>query len=67
MFNWFHITDSTRPMKGRLVLCYCPEWCNSGYQVAYFDEDQGGFYYDEQPNSQFNDCVEAWSLLGEYE
>jgi hypothetical protein len=47
--------------SNRPVLCYCPKWCESEYQVAYFIN--GLWCYEGQPNDGFNDLVEQWTLF----
>lgn len=63
---WFNVYDGMVPSEGELVLCYCPAWCASEYQVAYWNENSG-FYYLEQPNNGFNQSVEKWSYLVEHD
>ncbi len=63
---WFNVYDGMVPSEGKLVLCYCPSWCASEYQVAYWNESCG-FYYLEQPNNGFNQSVKKWSYLVEHD
>jgi len=53
------------PPRTELLLCYCPEWCESGYQVAEYTGKR--FYYAEQSNDMFDECVQKWSLFEEAE
>jgi hypothetical protein len=48
---------------GQLALCYCPEWCGTGYHVAKWDGEK--FDYDEEPNGNFDNCVEGYLPLNE--
>lgn len=52
-----------KPPINRVLLCCCPEWNESGYQVAKWNGDE--FTYDEQPNSMFNGMVVEWALFME--
>lgn len=58
---WINICDKVLPPKHRTLICYCPDWCASQYQIAYFDGNK--FCYDEQPNDDFNVYVTQWALL----
>ena len=53
------------PVVDRNVLCYCPDWNESGYQVAYWDGIS--FLYDEQPNKYFNKYVISWAMFSKAE
>ena len=46
-----------------MVLCRCPYWCDSGYQIAKWNGEI--FEYDEDPNGGFNDEVIAFMPLTE--
>ncbi len=59
--NWIDADSKIKPTKGRVVLCYCPEWCDTGYQAAQWNGQE--FVYDEQPNDMFNTLVESWSIF----
>jgi hypothetical protein len=61
--NWIKVEDNIKPQIGRVVICYCPEWCSSGYQIAFWNGKE--FYFDEQPNDMFNDLVESWTIFME--
>ena len=61
--RWIDIEDSAKPKFGIFVLCHCPEWNESGYQVAQFKA--GRFEYDEDPNGSFGDYVKSWALFME--
>ncbi len=61
--NWIDIESEVKPQKGRVVLCYCPGWNDTGYQVAQWDGNK--FFYDEQPNTLFSDYVESWNIFME--
>ena len=60
--KWFD-RDGIEPMRGTRVICYCPDWNDSEYQVAIFNGNE--FYYDEQPNEMFDEHVQKWALLME--
>lgn len=55
--------ETQNPPENRVLLAYCPDWCESGYQVCYFKN--GKFKYDEQPNDMFDCYVEKWQLIFE--
>ncbi len=59
--NWKPITE--KPKKAQLCLCYCPEWCDSGYQVAKYNSHTKKFDYMESPNSNFHNCVIGWMAI----
>ena len=62
--KWIDKKSEVKPPKGRRpILCYCPSWNDSTYQVAYYDGNQ--FYYDEQPNDDFDEEVVSWTLFME--
>ena len=44
-----------------MVLCRCPNWCESQYQIAYWNGKE--FYYDDQPNDWFHENVIAFLPL----
>ena len=59
--KWISVEDERKPPVRRPVLLHCPDWCDSGYQVGYFNGKE--FYFDEQPNDMFNDHVESWAIF----
>ena len=61
MMKWIDVNSSVKPPENRVLLCYCPEWSETGYQVARWSE--AGFYYYEEPNEQFGDLVEKWAVF----
>lgn len=61
MLNWIDVNSGVTPPKGRPVLCYCPEWIETEYQVATWNGDE--FYYTEQSNGSFSEHVEKWALF----
>jgi hypothetical protein len=61
--RWIDASEIAKPKYGVNVLCYCPDWNDSGYQVATFKA--GKFEYDEDPNGSFGDHVEKWTLFME--
>lgn len=52
---------SSVPPKNRLLIAYCPDWSDLGYQICEYRN--GKYYYPEQPNDMFDENVEKWSLL----
>jgi hypothetical protein len=63
--NWIKKKNVIKPPKGRPLLCYCPDWNDSGYQVAFWNGDR--FWYNEEPNEYFDDEVIEWTLFLEAE
>ena len=41
MMNWIDVNSSVKPPENRVLLCYCPEWSETGYQVARWSEETG--------------------------
>ena len=62
MLDWIDVNSSVKPPENRVLLCYAPEWSETGYQVARWSEETG-FYYYEEPNEQFRDLVEKWAVF----
>lgn len=58
--NWMSV-NGVKPPKNRVLLCYCPEWCESGYQVAEWNGKR--FVYEEEPNEIFDQHVKEWSIF----
>jgi hypothetical protein len=61
--NWIDAKSKVKPQIGRVIICYCPEWSDSGYQVAEWNGRE--FTYADQSNDMFNDCVVSWSVFME--
>jgi len=61
--NWIDIKSNIKPSIGRVVICYCPDWCSKEYQIAHWDGKN--FCYEEQPNDMFNGYVKSWALFME--
>jgi hypothetical protein len=59
--NWIEINYGHKPPRNRALICYCPKWCDSGYQVAAWDGKK--FRYEDQPNDNFDQHVEQWALF----
>ena len=60
--NWINVASSeAKPPIDRPLLCFCPEWCELGYQAAKWSGTQ--FYYDEQPNELFDGYVTDWAIF----
>ena len=62
MNNWHNIKDKL-PATDRKVLCYCPKWNNLGYVVGIWNGNK--FTRCEEPNNDFSECVEKWTLFME--
>jgi len=65
MSNWVDSEAEVKPQVRRKVLAYCPAWCDSGYQVCFWDGKV--FMYEEQPNNDFHTYVNAWTIFLEAE
>ena len=63
MMIWHVYDKNEKTPKNRLLLCYCPGWSDTGYQVAEFDGKI--FEYEDQPNEGFHSFVEQWSFFTE--
>jgi len=48
---------------GILYLCYCPDWCETQYQIAKWNGKE--FYYEGQPNDEFDSHVHSYYPLEE--
>ena len=62
MTEWIDVDSGIVPPENRPLLCYCPEWSETGYQVARYRKNIG-FYYYEEPNDVFSDLVEKWAIF----
>jgi hypothetical protein len=63
---WIDVKDiDIKPPTYRPILCYCPDWNNSGYQVAYYSK--GEFYYEGSLNGEFHYYVQKWFVFLEAE
>jgi len=58
-----NVEDEVKPRIGQNVLCFCPDWCNSAYQVANWNGKR--FEYDEMPNDMFDGLVVGWAAFME--
>lgn len=57
-----NIVNIARPTdKNKLILAYCPDWNEYGYQLCWWDGNK--FYYEDQPNDMFNVCVKEWCYM----
>ena len=64
MSNWIKNLDSKiKPQTNIPVICSCPDWCISGYQIGYWNGRE--FRYENQPNDTFGKYVEMWRYLPE--
>lgn len=63
MTNWIDVDDKMKPPENRILNCYCPDWCNSSYQIAEWSGER--FFYEDQPNNEFHDYVEQWTIFME--
>lgn len=60
--NWIDVGPSEiEPPRKRVLICYCSKWCDSGYQIAFWDGDE--FHYEDEPNENFSMHVERWSVF----
>ena len=60
--NWISRSNQEiKPPIDRALLCYCPEWNDSGYQIATFNGRE--FEYDEMPNEMFDALVTDWTIF----
>jgi len=55
---------SMTPPPNRVLVAYCPDWSEDGYQICKYNES--GFYYDAQPNDDFNKYVTHWDFQCEF-
>ena len=62
MLEWIDVGDVTPP-RNRTLLCYCPEWNETGYQVAKWNGKE--VYYAEQASDMFSETVEKWAIFFE--
>ena len=51
------------PPKGKLLLCYCPEWSDMEFELAYWNEDDGFHASNISNDSPFNELVEKFAIL----
>ena len=61
--NWIDVGYGHKPPRDRVLVCYCPDWCDAGYQVAVWDGKK--FKYEDQPNDNFGQHVKKWSIFME--
>ena len=40
MLDWIDVNSGELPPVEQPILCYCPEWSETGYQVARWSEKQ---------------------------
>ena len=61
--NWISVDnkDDIVPPMHRVLICYCPNWSDEGYQIATWNGKE--FVYDAQPNEWFSENVEAWAIF----
>ena len=59
--NWIDVKTKIKPQIGRIILCWCPDWCDAGYQVGQWNGKE--FFYEDQPNDMFNRHVKAWAVF----
>lgn len=63
--NIWYSREDAAPPKNRPLILLCYEWSDMGYQVGMWNGKE--FYFPEQPNDMFDDCVTHWSLFDEFE
>ena len=61
MINYIEVSSKIPIPMNRNLICYCPDWCDSGYQIAHHNGLE--FVYDEQHNDLFSDHVEKWAIF----
>jgi len=61
MSKWMNKNDM--PPIDRPLICYCPEWCEEGYQIGVYNGKV--FTYNAKPNEMFDSLVEQWALFME--
>lgn len=59
--QYISVKSKIVPPLNRVLLCYCPDWCETGYQVAYFDGKK--FTYSDCPNNDFSENVISWKVF----
>ena len=58
---WVKSESNIKPDVGRVILAYCPEWSGMEYQVCMWNGRT--FTYEEQPNEDFHEYVDSWSIF----
>ena len=53
-----------KPETGQLCLCFCPDWCSLGFQVAEWTGNK--FDFPEVSNDLFDSLVIEWIPLNSY-
>lgn len=59
----FNNKETPPSQEGKLLICYCPNWCELEYQIAVYQD--GKFDYPDSPNDKFDDHVKGWLYLNE--
>ena len=49
--------------NGQMALCFCPDWCETRYQVAFWNGEK--FDYPDATNDNFDANVEGYLPLNE--
>ena len=61
MIEWFdYVANAKKPPHNRVLLVYCPEWCDMGYAVVTWN---GASFEDEIRGEDIHDYVLKWSLI----
>ena len=40
---YYEISQKHRLAHRQLCICYCPEWCDEGFQIGVWDKNSGTF------------------------
>jgi len=60
----YYSYPKTKPVnEDQMCICRCPNWCESGYQIATWDGER--FDYADSPNDMFDRDVVAFFPLNE--
>lgn len=61
MTNWIEVSRDAPP-RNRVLLAYCPEWCDGGYSVVKWN---GRCFEDESHGDDIHPYVIKWALFME--
>jgi len=65
MFTWINCIDTRpNPPRHKPLLAYCPDFCETGYEVVTWD---GHNFSTEVHGTAIHDYVQQWSLIFEAE
>ena len=65
MTTWItHTKTAKNPPKHKPLLAYCPDFCDTGYEVVIWN----GHHFSNEPHgTAIHDYVQQWSLIYEAE